>query len=80
MAGEPKAVVEIGLAEIYNTLIEVKGSVGTLVEQQGATSKRGDDQESRLRDLERRVWAIPSFAVLVSLVSLAVAVWSKFPR
>ena len=65
---EPK--VEIGLREIYDAVVELKGIVG------GHPDKL-DDHELRVRNLEMKVWG---FAGIGSAVAIIVsAIITKLP-
>lgn len=77
VGGEPKAYVEITLADVYATLLKVDKATASLVDKSEAAEKRGDDHETRIRSLERRVLAIPSLASVVALAALGVAVWGR---
>jgi len=60
MADEPK--VEIGLREIYDAVVELKGIVS------GHPDKL-DDHEKRIRSLEVKIWAVSGFVGLVSFIA-----------
>lgn len=55
MTGEqqPKAVVEIGLAEIYNTLVDVRENVVAMRSEQDTEKAKVADHEARVRVLEQ---------------------------
>lgn len=78
MADEQPAA-RVTLDQIYKTLIEVKESVGGLVEREGGANKRMeshardiDDHETRIRGLEKWAYAIPPTLIL-SAVSVFLA-------
>lgn len=83
--GEAKgeAKVEIGLREVYDMVVLVKGSVDSLHARLDAaertaesryleSSQRHADHEKRLRYVERWAYSIPP-TILLALASLAVA-------
>jgi len=57
---EPK--VEIGLREIYDVVVELKGMVA------GHPDKL-DDHENRLRKLEMKIWSISSIVGIISFIA-----------
>jgi hypothetical protein len=57
---EPK--VEIGLREIYDAVVELKGIVS------GHPDKL-DDHEERIRKLEMKIWGISGFVGIVSFLA-----------
>jgi len=57
---EPK--VEIGLREIYDAVVELKGMVA------GHPDKL-DDHENRLRKLEMKIWGISSIVGIISFIA-----------
>lgn len=66
--------VRITAREIYDTLQHVKSSVDLLVLGVDELRKGGTDHEVRLRSVERKVYAIPSFAVLIAVAGLVVSI------
>lgn len=68
--------VRITPREIYETLQGVKTNVDLLVLGFDEIRKNDADHESRIRVIEKRVWAIPSAAVLLAIASLVVAILS----
>ena len=60
MAEEPK--VEIGLREIYDAVVELKGMVA------GHPDKL-DDHEERLRKLEMKIWGISGVMGLITFIA-----------
>ena len=81
--GSPKAVVEIGLAEIYATLVDVRENVIEMradrrgdLDRMGAIEKSYAELRDEFKIVQRRVWQIPSLSGLLSLASVAVAVWA----
>lgn len=67
---EPLGGVTITAREIYDAVVRLTGRVDVLIEQQNQTQHVTQDHESRLRAVERRMWPLPSFALLVSLGAL----------
>jgi hypothetical protein len=74
----------IGFRDLYDKLVaqgEVLNEIRTMTAVQQVrleTLEREDqDQEARVRAIERRLYAIPSAAVIISLGSLIVAAWEK---
>jgi hypothetical protein len=74
----------IGFRDLYDKLVaqgEVLNEIRTMTAVQQIrleTLEREDqDQEARVRAIERRLYAIPSAAVVISLGSLIVAAWEK---
>lgn len=60
--------------EILNTILSRLDVMTNNANNQG---ERIGDHEKRLRELERRVWALPSAATVIAVVSL---VWSIFRK
>ena len=68
--------VRITLRDVYSVVQDTHEAV---VEMRGVVTtqgERGDDHEVRLRLLEKRIWALPSIATLLSGVSVVVCVLS----
>jgi hypothetical protein len=61
--------------EIYDAIVRVSAKVDLLTLQVTEAEHDKADHENRLRSLERGRWPFPSVAVLVSLGSLAVAIF-----
>ena len=75
MAEEPtNGGVRVTLKDVYTKLEDVSDTLTRLVERETFAQHRVDDHETRIRAVERRVWAVPSFAVLVAVASLVVTV------
>jgi hypothetical protein len=74
MSTDPLAGVVITSREIYDAVVRLTGRVDVLIEQQTTTTAEVKDHEARLRAVERRMWPLPSAALLVAAASLAVAV------
>lgn len=69
--------VVVTLADVWSELKEQKeilNSISTRLDRMGDASdhqaKAIGDHERRLRDVERRVWALPSAATVIALGSL----------
>ena len=60
--------------EILNTILSRLDVMTNNANNQG---ERIGDHEKRLRELERRVWALPSAATVIAVISLA---WSIFRK
>lgn len=71
---DPLGGVVITSREIYDAVVRLTGRVDVLIEQQGTTSRDVTDHEARLRTVERRLWPLPSAAVLLSLAALAATI------
>lgn len=74
MSTDPLAGVVITSREIYDAVVRLTGRVDVLIEQQTTTTAEVKDHEARLRAVERRMWPMPSIALLLAAASLAVAV------
>ncbi len=68
--------MKVNLTTIYETLLDVRDKVSTMSGSVELTVEQGKDHERRLRALERRVWALPSFAVLVSITGVLIEIWT----
>jgi hypothetical protein len=88
IGGEPKAYVEITLADVYATLLKVDKATASLVDRSEAAEKRGDDHETRLRALEQeavrkrdlaasQTRTIAVLSVVAAFLSAGVAVISR---
>lgn len=69
--------IVVTLADVWSELKEQKeilNSISTRLDRMGDASdhqaERISDHERRVRDLERRVWALPSVATVIALGSL----------
>lgn len=74
---EPLGGVTITAREIYDAVVRLTGRVDVLIEQQTQTTTDIKDHETRLRSLEKARWPLPSAALLVSVVAIAVNVLPK---
>ncbi|MFF4738768.1 hypothetical protein ACFY2W_23225 [Streptomyces sp. NPDC001262] len=63
-----RAVVEVGFAR-------VDGSLALLVQRSDQTDKQLADHETRLDELERARWPLPSLAALLAVAGLLVSIW-----
>lgn len=66
--------VRISLADIYSALVQLERKVDLLALSMSEAAKSANDHEMRLRSLERRVWALPTFATLIAAGALAVSI------
>ncbi|MFC4335221.1 hypothetical protein [Salininema proteolyticum] len=69
--------VQIGVRELYEELIGLRQEVVALraeLARRGDADERRDadldDHESRIRNLERRQWPLPSAAAIIALAGL----------
>ena len=60
--------------EIYDAIIRVSSKVDLLSAQMTAYEQDKLDHEKRIRSIERRMWPLPSVAVLLSAAAVVVAV------
>lgn len=74
MSDPPLNGVTITAREIYDAVVRLTGRVDVLIEQQTATRGQVQDQEARLRSLERARWPLPAASVLIALAALGAAV------
>lgn len=65
--------VVIGAREIYDAVQSLRTEVQGLVAGVQEQARRQDDQEARLRSLERRQWPLTSIAVLISVAAVILA-------
>lgn len=77
MSAEPEGTVRITLRDVYEVAVRTEGAVARLMERDEAREKRAEDHETRLRDLEKKVWALPSLATLIALGSFVVNIVQK---
>ncbi|MEU7163152.1 hypothetical protein AB0A70_00630 [Streptomyces morookaense] len=63
-----RAAVEVGFAR-------VDGSLALLVQRSDQTDKQLADHETRLDELERARWPLPSLAALLAVAGLFVSIW-----
>jgi hypothetical protein len=66
--------VTITSREIYDAVLALRGAVDRLTSHVDAIRVRLEDHEERIRAGERLRWPLPSAAILVSLITLALAV------
>jgi len=74
----------IGIRDLYDKLV-VQGEILNEIRTMSAVQQvkidqlegRDGDQEHRMRSIERRLYAIPSAAVVISVLSLVLGVWGK---
>lgn len=65
MVAEDNGAIRITLRDVYDSVEEIKERLVPL--------ESVADHETRIRILERRVWALPSFATLIAIASLVAA-------
>lgn len=77
-------VVRVTLSDIYKgqleqsvLLAEIKGSVALQAQQGQTGASIQSDHETRLRKVESKVYAIPGFAGLLALGSLAYTIFGR---
>lgn len=70
MPTDDDARVEITLRDIWNEVRQLRTEVGLLTFGAAASERAIRDHEDRIRSAERRVFAIPSIGVLVSIAAL----------
>jgi hypothetical protein len=78
---EDLGIVHIGAREIYDEVVSMRGDLGRIggelsriSDSDASTQETLADHESRLRQAERRLWAIPTAATLLAAGSLIVAI------
>lgn len=76
MAARDDGAIRITLRDVYERVEGVKTNVELLVWSAAVAEKTQTDHEARIRVIEKRVWAIPSAAVLIAAASLIVALLS----
>lgn len=64
-------VVVIGLQQIYEAVVELKGTVSAVAIQHTEQGKDISDHELRIRALERGRWPLPALSILIAAASLA---------
>jgi hypothetical protein len=70
----------ITLRDIFEKLQQVAEGVAVLREDARLHASVAADHEKRLREIERRIWALPSIATVIALVSLALALYDRLSR
>lgn len=76
---EEQGVVFVGLKEIYEKVVALGVKVDVLLSQHTDVTNDVRDHESRLRQLEKARWPLPSLAALVSVVALVVSFMKFVP-
>lgn len=71
---DPLGTVTITAREIYDAVLQLKGSVDAQNARLDELAVDVRDHETRIRSLEKGRWPLPSVAVLTSLVALALGV------
>jgi flagellar basal body-associated protein FliL len=84
---DPIGSVTIGAREIYDQLVRLGTELGRVVAQLARLSDADEttqntlkDHEHRIRNAERRLWAIPTAATLLATGSLIVAIVALVTR
>jgi len=72
--------VTIGAREIYDQVVSLRSDLGRMSASDQATRETLTDHEDRLRQTERRLWAIPTAATLLAVGSLVVAIVALVTR
>lgn len=62
--------VRITVRDVFNAVNEVKDLVSPLVEKTETHREQISELRSDVRDLQRRVWALPSVATALAVVAL----------
>lgn len=57
-----------------------RGDLALLLQRADQTDKTLDEHESRLDDLERTRWPLPSLAAATSCMALALTIWQSLGR
>lgn len=60
----------VTLRDVYDSVQEVKETISSLA----VTADQVKDHEARIRAVERRVWTLPTFATLISIVAVVAAI------
>lgn len=71
---EPFGPVIIGAREIYDAVVRVSGKADGIAMQLTTIVADQQDQEARIRALERARWPLPSVAVLLSAAAVVTTV------
>lgn len=67
-------IVRITLRDVYAAVQETHEVVVQMRGDVSAQAKQGEDHETRLRAVERRVWALPSIATVVAVAGAILSV------
>jgi hypothetical protein len=81
----PLGPVEIGAREIYDAVMKLQGTVERLADRQDTAQReaddrhrelktRQDDHEDRVRQIERRMWPLPTLSAAIALLALVLTV------
>lgn len=81
---DPKWSVQIGPREIYDSVLllrtelaAMRSELARLADADQAAQARLSDHETRIRLLEKRVWAIPSAATVLAVASLIIGLMQQ---
>lgn len=66
--------VRITLRDVYAAVQETHEVVVQMRGDVSAQAKQGEDHETRLRAVERRVWALPSIATVLAVAGLGISI------
>lgn len=66
--------VRITLRDVYAVVQDTHEAVVQLRGVVTAQGERGNDHETRIRAVERRVWALPSIATVLAVAGLGLSV------
>ncbi|WP_030375509.1 hypothetical protein [Streptomyces rimosus] len=82
LSGPAAAAVELGRLRSSGDVgfARVDGKLALLMQRSDQTDRAIVDHESRLDALERNRWPLSSLAVLVSVVAVAVTIWTAAGR
>lgn len=72
MDGGNEPVVKIGMKELYDAIVGLTNKFDVMVTQHTTTQNQVSDHEYRIRGLEKGRWPLPSVALLLSAVAVAV--------
>lgn len=78
MADEDGGAIRITLRDVYEIAKRTEQKLDLVALSVATVTTQAGDHEGRLRTVERKVYAIPSAAVLVAVASLIVALLSLF--
>lgn len=66
--------VVIRLRDVYEIARRTEGKVDLIALSAAESRTVTNDHEIRLRTMEKRIWAIPSFAALMSIAAIVVSI------
>ena len=68
-----ETAVRVTLRDVYEVAVRTEQTVALLVQSDKDRADGMKDHESRLRDLEKKVWALPSIATVIALAGLVLS-------